>query len=152
LAQIRQHKCNNKVCNEKFGEITHISITILPYMQIIYDFSCRLINDPGIPLSKYITIFMLNIPILYEIYAAIYFFNKKYFITKFLHKNEVFMYDGMVKNRIPVRLDSRNDLSLLEKQIEYIGSLECFPIMLFFRKCLTQQFEIAKIYFFKIII
>ena len=145
LAQIRRHKCNNKGCNEKFGAINNISITFLPYMIIIYDFSRRLINDPGISLSKYLTISMLNIPILYEIYAVIYIFNNNHFITKFVHKNDVYIYDGMVNNGIPIRLGYRNDLSLLEKQIEYMGSLECFPIMIFFRKCLTQQFEIAEI-------
>jgi hypothetical protein len=146
VAKLR-NKCNHKGCNEKIGEVTNIRISILPYMLIIYDFSRSqpLSNVTGISLSKNITISLLHIPVIYEIHAVIYLLNNNHFITKFIHKNDVYMYDGMVENGTPVRLGPRNDLSLLDKQIKYRGSVNCFPIMLFYRKISTQQFDIAEI-------
>ena len=146
VANLR-NKCNNEGCNEKLGEVTNIRISILPYMLIIYDYgrSHTITDIPGISLSKSITITMLNIPVIYEIHAVIYLVNNNHFITKFIHKNDVYIYDGLVENGIPFKLGPRNDLSLIDKQIKYKGTVNCFPIMLFYRKKTTQQFQIAEI-------
>jgi hypothetical protein len=130
------NKCPQEGCNQLGGEVSNINITKLPFMLTISDSS--LINDasyiPGIILSENLTLFENEIQITYSIHAVIYILDSYHFITRFIHNNDIYIYDGMENQGIPIKEVPRNNSSLLNEKFQYKNYNQCCPVMYFYRK------------------
>jgi len=90
---------------------------------------CSLINDAsyitGIILSETLTLFENEIQITFSIHAVIYVLDSYHFISRFIHNNEIYIYDGMENQGIPIKEVPRNNSSLLNETFQYKNYNKC---------------------------